>query len=156
MQDLNSYPEILTGDPAAERSASLVLDSGAPVLSRLDSFISRLKTAWEIDEDTHIRIQTCMEEAVLNAIVHGNRQQYGKYVHVYCRLEDRGYTFAIQDEGSGFDYRSIADPGRGENLCLPGGRGIFIIRLMSDAMNFFMNGKYLKLFFHNQNSRNHL
>lgn len=154
MQQVSSNPYIKVRNPLTGRKASLVLNSGNPVLNRLDDFVACLKTAWKIDEDTSIRIRTCLEEAVFNAIIHGNKQQPGKYVHILCSLGENGYTFAIQDEGPGFDFRSVAERSRNEVLSLKEGRGIFIIRLMSDTMNFLMNGNYLKLFFHNKNAPN--
>ena len=83
-----------------------------------------------------------LTEAVNNAIIHGNGENRSKNVLVaYSYQKCSGLTFEVSDEGSGFDYKSIPDPTRVENLEKCGGRGVFLMKQLSDRIHFANNGR---------------
>jgi serine/threonine-protein kinase RsbW len=81
------------------------------------------------------RIQMAIEEAVVNAIEHGNQKDQSKKVHVVFRVNPEQVWMQVTDEGNGFDHRNVADPTVEELLDKPRGRGVMLIReLMSEAI----------------------
>jgi serine/threonine-protein kinase RsbW len=81
------------------------------------------------------RIQMAVEEAVVNAIEHGNKRDPSKLVHIVFQVTPEKVTMMIQDEGEGFDHRNVADPTEDELVDKPRGRGVMLMReLMSEAI----------------------
>ncbi len=80
------------------------------------------------------RVQLAFDEAIVNAIRHGNRFDPNKTVDVEIQCNCESIHIRIADQGKGFDPRSIPDPRETDNLELPGGRGVLLIsELMSDV-----------------------
>jgi len=80
------------------------------------------------------RIQMAIEEAVVNAIEHGNKRQFDKKVRLVFHVTGEKTTLEITDEGTGFDHRNVADPTVEELLDKPRGRGVMLMReLMNEA-----------------------
>jgi serine/threonine-protein kinase RsbW len=81
------------------------------------------------------RIQMAIEEAMVNAIEHGNKRDQSKKVHVVFRVGPENVTMIISDEGSGFDHRNLADPTADDLVDKPRGRGVMLMReLMTEAI----------------------
>jgi serine/threonine-protein kinase RsbW len=73
-------------------------------------------------------IKLALEEALVNAIKHGNQMDRAKMVRVrYHILVDR-FECCISDEGPGFDPGDVPDPTAAENLERPCGRGLMLMR----------------------------
>ena len=81
-------------------------------------------------------VQLAIEEALVNAIKHGNRSDSSKQVHIACRLFPDRLAIVITDEGSGFDPSSVPDPTAPENLESPCGRGIMLMRSFMSRVEF--------------------
>ncbi len=73
-------------------------------------------------------IRLCLEEALINAIKHGNRLDPQKLVHIRYSIDEDGFSIEIEDEGPGFDPQTIPDPTLPENLERPSGRGLLLMR----------------------------
>jgi serine/threonine-protein kinase RsbW len=87
-------------------------------------------------------------EAVNNAIRHGNRNDPKLNVALSLMLENDLIKFRVEDEGQGFDYHHLPDPTSPENLEKPGGRGIFLMKHLSDEVEFQDNGRVVELSFY--------
>jgi len=86
-----------------------------------------------------------LEEALANAIKHGNKGDPTKRVHVkYCVGPDRT-VIVITDEGPGFDPSDIPDPTADERLEVPTGRGLLLMRAYMDGVEFNASGNQIKL-----------
>jgi len=84
------------------------------------------------DDDDQHQIGMAVRECLVNAVVHGNRYNKNKTVHLEIeRARDR-ITFTIGDEGEGFNLNSLPDPLAPENLLNQSGRGIMLIRAFMD------------------------
>jgi serine/threonine-protein kinase RsbW len=92
-----------------------------------------------LDEDTVHWIGVAVRESVINAIKHGNREDYGKLVTVeftFRPLESPSELIVrVLDEGEGFDPGAIADPLAPENILKSSGRGIFFMRSFMDDVS---------------------
>lgn len=74
-------------------------------------------------------VELALREALVNAVVHGNRQDPKKQVMVRCFCQpDRGILLVVEDEGPGFDPNKVPDPTHEERLFETHGRGLFLIR----------------------------
>jgi serine/threonine-protein kinase RsbW len=114
----------------------------------IESFIDNAKEKFHLDEDLYGNIMIAVTEAVNNAIKHGNANNSSKNVFLSLTLNDNLLKFVIKDEGSGFDHDNLPDPTAPENLEKPGGRGIFLMKHLSDEVEFIENGKTVELSFY--------
>ena len=92
-----------------------------------------------MDEDTVHWIGVAIRESVINAIKHGNREEYGKLVTVEFTFapasKPRELVVRVLDEGEGFDPQEVADPLAPENILKSSGRGIFFMRSFMDDVS---------------------
>ena len=86
-----------------------------------------------------------LEEALVNAIKHGNGMDPAKQVQIDCRFDDDGVRIVIEDEGPGFDVTAVPDPTAEENLDKPGGRGIMLMRSFMSHVEYNELGNRLVL-----------
>lgn len=73
-------------------------------------------------------IKLALEEAIVNAIKHGNQMDNNKKVYVLFRVQPERFDIGITDEGPGYDPGDVPDPLADENLERPSGRGLFLMR----------------------------
>ncbi len=114
----------------------------------IESFIDNAKEKFFLDDDIYGNIMIAVTESVNNAITHGNKGNKEKNVSLTLILDDSFIKFTIEDEGEGFNYNIIPDPTSPENLEKTGGRGIFLMKNLSDEVNFYENGKRVELTFY--------
>ncbi|GAB4396278.1 MAG: hypothetical protein OHK0053_09970 [Microscillaceae bacterium] len=114
----------------------------------VESFIDNAKEKHQIDDDIYGNIMIAVTESVNNAIKHGNHEDEKKNVSLVMEVEEDKIRFRVEDEGPGFDYEHLDDPTAPENLDKPGGRGIFLMRHLSDEVNFIQNGRVVELVFY--------
>lgn len=114
----------------------------------IESFIDNAKERFHLDEDLYGNIMIAVTEAVNNAIKHGNGGNSSKNVLLSLTINENLLKFVVKDEGSGFDHNDLPDPTAPENLEKPGGRGIFLMKHLSDEVEFRENGKTVELSFY--------
>lgn len=81
-------------------------------------------------------IKLAMEEAVTNAIKHGNRFDRSKKVIIRWACNHTSFTLSVRDEGHGFTPGSVPDPTKPENLGLPYGRGLMLMQAYMDRVEY--------------------
>jgi len=114
----------------------------------VERLIDEVRETNGFDELRYGDVLIAMTEAVNNAIVHGNRLTPGLDVVVDLEIRDGGTLFfRITDQGPGFDYHSVPDPTAPENLEKPNGRGVFLMRQLSDSCEFLDHGRIVELSF---------
>ncbi len=114
----------------------------------IESFIDNAREKFEINDDIYGNIMISVTECISNAIIHGNESNKNKLVHLELLIEDELLKFIIEDEGAGFDFNEQQDPTAPENIEKPGGRGIFLIKHLSDDVKFEEGGKKTVLSFY--------
>jgi serine/threonine-protein kinase RsbW len=114
----------------------------------IESFIDNAKERFHLNEDIYGNIMIAVTEAVNNAIKHGNRGDKSKNVFISLALDESLIKFIIKDEGPGFNYQNLPDPTAPENLEKIGGRGIFLMRHLSDEVEFKDQGRIVELSFY--------
>jgi serine/threonine-protein kinase RsbW len=83
------------------------------------------------DDDQH-QIGMAVRECAVNAVVHGNRYNKNKRLHLEIQRSPQGLTIIVGDEGDGFSLSSLPDPLAPENLLKQSGRGLLFIRAFMD------------------------
>ena len=127
---------------------SIQIPSIVENIRMIESFIDNAKERFHLDEDLYGNIMIAVTEAVNNAIKHGNSNNSSKNVFLSLTLNDNLLRFVIKDEGTGFEYNNLPDPTAPENIEKPGGRGIFLMKHLSDEVEFTENGKTVQLSFY--------
>lgn len=88
-----------------------------------------------LDEDEQGQVGMAIRECMVNAVVHGNRYNKNKKVHLEIERTNEALTIVIGDEGQGFDMNSLPDPLAPENLLRQSGRGLLLIRAFMDEFD---------------------
>jgi serine/threonine-protein kinase RsbW len=110
------------------------LDSTLASVDHAEEIASGMAQRAGFDEDDLLKIGIAVREAVVNAVVHGNRYNANKKVRFSVIKNSERLTVRVADEGEGFDYEHIPDPLAPENLLRTSGRGIFLIRSFMDEL----------------------
>jgi serine/threonine-protein kinase RsbW len=109
----------------------------SPLVERLMRLIQRSRCI--AGEESAVEL--ALREALSNAVIHGNRLDAHKLVHVRCRCKvGEGISLVVSDQGQGFDASSVPDPVAVENLLAEHGRGIHIMKLAMDQVSFEQRG----------------
>ena len=90
-------------------------------------------------------IKLALEEAITNAIRHGNRNDPTKHITVRYRVTPDEAVIWLSDEGRGFNPEVVPDPTLDENLNKPNGRGIMLMRAYMDEVSFGECGSQVRL-----------
>lgn len=115
----------------------------------LEELVSKVICDCAIDQEIFPNILISLTEAVNNAIIHGNNNDVNKYVNIRFKQTDSRLIFTISDEGNGFNPNRIPDPTSPERIAECGGRGVYIMKELSDNMNYKNNGSTVELEFLN-------
>lgn len=123
----------------------LVIKSDKKELKKVDVFLSEIFNECNLDRANYNKTLLCVSEAVINSIEHGNQNDTTKFVtiKVYCYLNE--IQIAIIDEGAGFNLKKIEDPTNKENVTRESGRGIHIIKTLSNSLEYNKKGNCVQL-----------
>jgi len=126
---------------------TMELSSQPESLTAIERMIDDVRTKYNVSEDVFGNMLVAITEAVTNAIYHGNKADPKKKIKVSYMLSDHNLSFTIADEGPGFDYYNLTDPTSHENLEKECGRGIFLMKHLTDQLIFSENGRVVELNF---------
>jgi serine/threonine-protein kinase RsbW len=102
--------------------------------------IEQLLQERRTNEHDVFSIKLALEEALVNAIKHGNNFDRNKKFHIAYNIRPERFDILISDEGSGFDPADVPDPTAVENLERPCGRGLMLMRYYMSEVSFSSNG----------------
>ncbi len=129
---------------------TLELDSEMASLGKVEKMIDSQSQMLNIDDDVYGKYMLSVVECVNNAIVHGNKLDKSKKVHIHYHITNQRIEVTVADEGDGFDPDSLPDPTAEENIEKECGRGIFLIRNLSDEVVFEDHGRRVSMIFNLQ------
>ena len=112
-------------------------------LYHLEHFFCHLMEDIAVSSELRHKIRLCFQEAVTNAVVHGNLSSEEKYVHINLDQIEHRLVFKIKDEGKGFEINQIECPLQEQNLTQPRGRGLFLIKEYADRFDYLTKEKTL-------------
>lgn len=116
-------------------------------VSVVESFIENVGEKIRIEETIYGNVLVSVTEAVNNAIVHGNKEDKNKKVKLGLKQNKKSVRFIVEDEGMGFDHNTLPDPTNPKNLEKVKGRGIFLIKSLSDKTTFKQGGRVVEMLF---------
>jgi serine/threonine-protein kinase RsbW len=96
-------------------------------------------------QDVRVNIPLVCDEAITNAIVHGNRNDPSKMVNISVYVSRGRFRIRVRDQGDGFDDATVEDPRDGENVMRSGGRGVFLMRNIMDSVEYKEGGRVIEM-----------
>ncbi|MCA9088616.1 MAG: ATP-binding protein [Planctomycetaceae bacterium] len=157
--------------PSNDHRFEFELDNDkSKVTPTVELLLDACEAAGLCDLAGRFRISVALEEALVNAIVHGNlevssdlresgddlfeqtiaqRQEDPRFhrrrVRLHCRISGAEGCFTIRDQGPGFDVSQIPDPTDDETLDRPSGRGMLLMRSFMDEVVYNSKGNEVTL-----------
>ena len=125
----------------------LRLPSNPMSVALIDDFVKHICQRYRVRSDKHGDMLISLTEAVTNAIIHGNNKDESKQVQIQLSKKPNCIAFKVSDEGRGFDYKSLPDPTAPGNVTKCGGRGVYLMRCLSDQIEFHDNGRTVEMRF---------
>ena len=119
-------------DRVQEHTVEKVLESTLESVDSAEQTVLSEAEALGFDEDDLHRVGIALRECMVNAVVHGNRYNSRKKVHLKVTRTPESLTVVIGDEGDGFDPTAVPDPLAGENLLRGSGRGVMLMQAFMD------------------------
>ena len=112
---------------------------------RIQETIVGMLEALEFPARDVFGMRLALEEAIVNAIKHGNGMDPDKSIRVSVAVDDEKVLVEIEDEGTGFDPTDVPDPTCEENLEQPGGRGIMLMKAFMSSVEYNDAGNLVRL-----------
>lgn len=100
---------------------------------------------FKYNSDSVFAIKLSLEEAVVNAIKHGNKLDGTKKVYVEALVGQDAVELTVEDEGPGFVRNDVPDPTSPENIEKCSGRGILLIEAYMTSVDWSNNGRRMHM-----------
>jgi len=126
-------------------SKDVVITSDTAEARRVQEEIESELRAGQFSEHEIFSIRLALEEAMVNAIKHGNNFDRNKKVHISYKVNLEQFEILIADEGHGFDPEDVPDPTAVENLERPCGRGLMLMRYYMNSVCYNTNGSSVSM-----------
>ncbi len=104
-----------------------------------------LMKAKEYSEHQLFSVRVAIEEALANALLHGHQGDTSAEIKVSWHVTDEQVVIEVIDQGRGYDPESIPDPTATENLTLPSGRGLAMIKAFMSEVHLNERGNHLTI-----------
>lgn len=121
---------------AAQSTVQLKIPSEIRMVRVAHATAEQLAGAVGFAEDASLDFGLAVREAVINAIVHGNRTDPALEVDIAFHLRDGRIEVSVRDRGNGFDPASPPDPTAADNVLRTSGRGLLMVRAFVDRVEF--------------------
>lgn len=96
-------------------------------------------------ENAVFAVKLSLEEALVNAIRHGNKLNPAKRVKIHARVDAKQVEITIEDQGPGFNRANVPDPTAEENLTKCSGRGLLLMEAYMNKVEYSDNGRKVRL-----------
>ncbi len=130
------------GETLIEKTVVSDLAAKTPLIVCLSSKLIELDL---VDQATRDKVETCFEEVINNAMVHGNESDSQRSVYARLFRDDECWGVQVTDEGAGFSPDRIPDPEDPEFPWMEHGRGVHMMHLIADDVEFFSGGRTVLL-----------
>jgi len=127
--------------------SKITIHSDISNISLVEKLIDELSQQYSFHSDVYGKLLLAVVEGVNNAIVHGNKMVSEKKVTISYEVASNRISFTIRDEGQGFDHTLLPDPTTPENIERTHGRGVFLMKHLTDELAFSDMGNEVKLTF---------
>ena len=116
-------------------------------INKVENLIDNICAKLQVKEDYYGNVLIAVTEAVNNAIQHGNNMRSDLEVGLAVSDKETDFCFSIKDQGEGFDFNNLPDPTSPENLEKEDGRGIFLMKSLSEEVEFEDGGSSVNIYF---------
>ena len=125
----------------------ITINSSVENLNFVEKEIESIFDDFNFSEEHFGNVLIAVTEAVNNAVHYGNQEDVTKVINLnFTSIKDK-LIVTVKDQGDGFDYESLPDPTDPNNLEKLEGRGIFLMKHLSDSLSFSDNGSKVELVF---------
>ena len=128
-----------------QRIIKLEIPSEMKLIYVLDALVSEIVREMGFSEEAAEQINLAVVEASTNAIKHGNKNNPDKKVSLQFCIDEDKLTVVVKDEGKGFNPDEVPNPLAPENLFSASGRGIFLMRVSMDEVEYNDNGTKVRM-----------
>jgi serine/threonine-protein kinase RsbW len=125
----------------------ITIQSDIENLTIIENMVDTLSKRLGVSDDVYGKILVSTVEAVNNAIIHGNKADIRKNVTVEISADGNLFEVTVTDEGKGFEYDTLPDPTKPENIENLHGRGVFLMRNLADFLDFNESGNEVRMKF---------
>lgn len=126
-----------------EKHLTYLIQSKFDVIYPTEQAILSAAVEAGFDDDSCFSLRLAMDEALVNAIIHGNNSEEHKQIAITVFIEESKLFVSVQDEGEGFDQKNLADPREEPFLHKTNGRGVFLIRQFTSDVYFNEKGNQI-------------
>lgn len=111
----------------------------------IENILEILQKEGFIDSEDEVWSRLCLDEILVNAIKHGNKEIKDKKVDISLYLDSKLWAVRVEDEGEGFTEECVPDVEEEDSLELEHGRGILLIQSYMDEVWYYDKGKRVQL-----------
>lgn len=122
--------------PSTGKNKKLVLASKPEAVEEIEKLAADAATLAGFNQEEQDSLAIAVTEMANNAVIHGNKRDLNKKVHVTVEVVDTEVRMTIRDEGKGFNPDTLSNPLDPENLLRESGRGVFIVRSLMDELSY--------------------
>jgi serine/threonine-protein kinase RsbW len=115
------------------------------VAHRLVEEVIAVVRAQQWNEKDVFALELILEEALTNAVKHGNNSDLSKHVRFDCRVNPNTVYVRVEDEGAGFDPQALPDPREPDNQMAVSGRGVLLIEHFATRVKWNEHGNVIEL-----------
>jgi serine/threonine-protein kinase RsbW len=131
--------------PVQTINESISITSNLKNIRKVSSRIVDLLLERGIDKSTIFDIRLSIEEAIINAIEHGNKKDESLKVTASFIIDEDKIEIAVEDEGEGFSHTALPDPTKDKNVLRAHGRGVYLFHKLMDRVEYNDKGNRVKL-----------
>jgi len=133
-------------NPFTERTIHIEIPSQLKFIKGIaHNIIADAKLMGYDENELRDKIPVTVDEAVTNAIKHGNKFQEDKKVYIDIHIDIDRIKIVVADEGAGFNVKAVPDPTDPTNFLKPSGRGILFMSIGMDEVRYNEKGNILTL-----------
>src|SRR5438105_2867827 len=132
-------------EPTQEGLFQVAITSDPNEARKVQALIEQHLRSNQFEDREIFSIKLALEEALVNAIKHGNQMDRSKKVHIQFHVDRERFEIRIVDEGNGFTLEDVPDPMAPENLERPCGRGLLLMRHYMTEVTFHAPGNGLTM-----------
>ncbi len=125
-----------------------IIGPGRDDIARVQQQILEVLEGLGYDRAARFAVRTALDEAVSNATRHGNNDDPTRTVTIQYAADPASVVIDVQDEGLGFEPRSVPDPTLPENVDIPSGRGIMLMKVYMTEVEFRAPGNRVRMTYH--------
>ena len=137
-------PSTTSKEPFAQR---FVLRNARDEIERVEQAILEAVEGNKFDSSCCFGIRLALEEALSNAFKHGNLEDPDKTVQVDCRITESRIELEVLDQGLGFDPAVVPNPTEEENVEIPAGRGLTLMKAFMTSVTIHPPGNRVEMIY---------